>query len=423
MNLAQGHMSRFAENSTRLPALLIIASFALVPVYIFGSGRPQPVDLPLLCLVIYVVLTLNYFEVKWLSTIFLAFAAFLCWAISINVYHFVMLTESGFLKSSLHLAYNMTLFFVCIVVFFRLLADTQSEPYLYTATLVGTITPFVATGIPTLKFTTRHTLSFNDPNQLADFALLMMATIFVLNHYYRHKGHRLHKVVVGAISFTVFLLGHVYILLSASRAGMGGLIVVDGIMLWQMRNKLLMMLMPLISLAIIVAALQLNSSTPGNNPWQFDNLLIGSRMNVDLPTTLEKRTASRLDLGDMSFIVGIGKCAKCPGKKAGENTFHLQREAHNTLVDIAYSYGIIGLCLYALFLVQYFKVAFRTLFFIPVFMAFIPVNISQNFIRFRSAWIFYALVYAVSTWHMVQRDTMVQSDTPEEAIPASRTSC
>ena len=375
--------------------VLLALTLALMPLYIFPSGGLQLVDLPILVLMAYALFTLTHDERRLIGLLFISFLVFLIWSILVNAYYFTVFYKTCFFKPSLHLSYSMVLFFSFIVLFQRVIGHSKTIPYLYTGLLTAfVLIPFVK-GQAEIGFSARQTLSFNDPNQLADFAILGIATVLVLQNYYRRQAlSRQMKLYIHMVSIAIILLAHVYVFLSASRAGFGCMVLLDLYMFWTLNKKVFVVsaiLLPILFFSVKDTRLFKNPDADQEAPKAI------SRLDSDLLDTIIKRIAGRIDFSDTpSLLFGIGKCAGTPGLREGYNSFVLEREAHNTLADILYAYGLIGLMLFAVFGACYLKTVIHVRFHIPILLAFTPINISQNFIRFRMLWVFYALLFSIS---------------------------
>ncbi len=373
---------------------LMALTFALMPLYVFPSGGLQAVDLPILALMLYTAFTLSHSERRMIGLLFICFFIFLSWAILVNTFYYTVFYRTCFFKPCIHLFYSMILFFTFIVLFLRLLSNVKTIPYIYAGILSAFILIPFAKSQSDFGFSTRQTLSFNDPNQLADFAILGIATVLVLHNYYKDYiiSTRVKAFALIATIATI-VLAHIYVLLSASRAGLGCMILLDLYIFWTINKKffvLMAVILPLIFFSVKDTGFFRGHSTDNAAPKAI------SRLDSDFLSAIIKRVAGRIDFGETSLLYGIGKCSGSPGLREGYNSFTLEREAHNTLADIFYAYGLIGLLLFGVFAAIFLKKVCIVRYHIPILLSFMPINISQNFIRFRMLWIFYALVFSIS---------------------------
>ena len=336
-------------------------------------------DAPILLAMIYILLTLYDHEIQLLSLILIAFSAFVSWAIGVNIYYYMDSYNPFYIKASLQLSYVMMLFLIFTILFFRIL-NKNVIPYMYTALLLAIITPLFIKGKTEAGFMARQALSFNNPNQIALYALSIMAITLVLNNYFTFLSRR-EKILSLFVYTVVFILGHYFIVLSASRGGLISLVLIDMIAIWKTKKKsLFAVLMPVIFVAFIFLPDRVISQ------YNLSEMRAVKRLvNADLSALLAKRTEGRFVFQDISIIFGRGKTNTTIGKK----------EVHNTLGDILYSYGVIGICLFSIFLVFYLKHCICVSYNILILLAFVPMNISHNLFRFRTIWILLALVYSI----------------------------
>lgn len=381
--------------------VLLGLTLALMPLYLFPSGGLQAVDLPILVLMAFTLFTFTSAEWQLISLLFISSAIFLAWSILVNAYFFTVFYKTCFFKPSAQWIYSLVLFFSFIILFHRLLGDPRTIPFLHGGLLVALILiPFVK-GHADPGYASRQTFSFNDPNQLADFAILGIATVLVLNYFYKTRAIPPSIALFQRItSVAIILLAHVYVILSASRAGLGCLVLLDLYIFWNLNRKAFIIaafVLPVLFFSLKDSRLLVHQTTAEDAPKAF------ARLDADLLDIVIQRIAGRIDFSDKSMLFGIGKCSGSPGLREGYNSFVIEREAHNTLADIIYAYGLIGLLLFCLFGVFYLRTAISVYFHIPILLAFTPINISQNFIRFRMLWVFYALLFSLSMLHRTNR--------------------
>lgn len=367
----------FSVRSGKLVLFLVVVAFALLPLYLFPSGGFQLADAPIFVLMGYIVMSHCSREIQVQSNVVGVLFVFLFWVIAVNITHYLLDHNSYYLSASLQMCYTVILFITFSLLFYRILIDRDAIRYLYVGILLSVILPLLVRG-DSPGFLARHSLSFNNPNQLASFALTMVATILVLNHFVGifHPLVRSKKIVQFTTIF-VIALGHYYLLLSASRAGLIGLAYLDLIAIWKSKKLVL---------AIIILAVILIPMGSFLSQSKLTETMIYKRLvGVDLYSKLADRTEGRFKFGDLSLIYGSGKT----------NAPHMElKEVHNTLGDLFYSYGLIGGALFLLFILFYLEAGIAISFNVLVLISFLPMHISHNLVRFRTIWIFYALVYS-----------------------------
>jgi hypothetical protein len=258
--------------------------------------------------------------------------------------------------------------------------------------LFAAIIPLFSGDIFKYGLNVRHALWFNNPNQLSLFASLIMAfTIVLKKYYFSISTDRREKIFISFVFFTVFIIGHFYTIISASRAGFVCTFILDAIAVWVFYNRNIIGVTLIIITVFglfIVTGIHQTKITKIIFQKNISNLSIYKRFsNVDLKQKLIDRTKVGFNFNNLDIIFGSGKTNK---------TQLDSKEAHNTFVDVLYSYGIIGGILFAIFIFTYLKSCYYNKFHMAVIMAFIPFHLSHNLIRFRLFWIFLALIYSIN---------------------------
>jgi len=95
----------------------------------------------------------------------------------------------------------------------------------------------------------RSALSFNNPNQLGYFALLVLTILFLVRIYAeRFEYTRLQARLMGFIGFVVFVMAHLFTVFSASRAALISMAFLDIFICWKFRKQLIVCLLCLLFL-------------------------------------------------------------------------------------------------------------------------------------------------------------------------------
>lgn len=374
--------------------------FLLLPVYLFPSGNPQLVDVPILATMIYVFVTLDEREIYLISLTSLTFFFFTAWGIVINMTQFMQTYHPFYVMASLQIVYIFLLFPTFAILFYRMLEHQKAIPYVYAGIVFTSILPLLLHGKPESQFIIRESLSFNNPNQLALFSLSFVSITFILNnHFGKHPLSTGKRASLAAVNVLVLFLGHYFVLVSASRAALVSIIVIDVIWCWSLKRTALP------SFLVVTALLLLLVFNAGLTNFTKDNLLKMAAFrrlyNIELSQLLLKRTENRFVFENVSLIFGNGKTKPVVGKN----------EVHNTFADIIYSYGIIGGCLFSAFLFLYFRTVAYTFYNLGILIAFVPMHISHNLLRFRVMWIFLALIYSLA---------LIRTNSRQITITASR---
>lgn len=374
--------------SSKFVYFLLIAVFLLLPLYIFESGGLQFVDVPILFIMLYVLLTIRRTELQMISLPLISFSVFVFWAICLNLGYYLSDLDPTYIRAAFHIFYVFILFFTFSVLFFRLLDADDARPYIYTGILFSAIVPLLfSKGHIEAGLMVRQTFSFNNPNQLALFSLLIPALTLVLNDFFKDVDKsRKEKIIIISTSALVFILSHYYMILSASRGGIVSLLLLDMIALWKMKKKLLLVVPVVVLVAFMI------SNYEGLSQLDLSETKFFKRFaNYDLNAKLAERTKRVPEINDIGMIIGKGKSKSEYTVVRGKEI-----EVHNTIVDIIFSYGLIGLSLFSIFSVLLLREIFPVKYHLAVLLTFLPMHISHNLIRFRMGWILLALIYSIS---------------------------
>ena len=380
---------------------LLFSVFFLMPVYVFPSGGGQLVDIPIILISIYTIITFKTkFNVSKSGVIILA--AYVFWATLVNLGHFFFEAEIHLLKVIIQILYSFIIFGVFTLVFKNILLYKKATIVLTLSLVIMLLPLFLFTGQydankETMSFFIRNALSFNNPNQLAYFAILLYSMIIILYIYLtEYDLNKLQAIILRTVGVIIFLLTHFLILCSASRAGILGISMLDSIILWQIKKIAFL----IISLCIILLTISLYVNIIPD--IQFSELRVVNKFTEqDIGKSLSKRIVQRFysNIPDWkTLIYGSGKTIPDGYRK----------EVHNGFIDILVAYGIIGFLLFNMFFfflilrLCYIKQLNNKICYMLVFFTVIVYNLTHNGFRFRLFWVFLALLYVIITFSRVQ---------------------
>jgi len=275
--------------------------------------------------------------------------------------------------------------------------NAQAIKFIYLGLLLSAIMPFIVKDL-SIGFHTRQGLSFPNPNQLAYFAQIIIASVILLNHH-AFKFHPVLKnsMLIRIATISIIILGHCYTLLSASRAGLAGVAILDLIAIWKWRKLFVASFLGLAIAAIVTTTMNMNNL---DEMKMYKRMMAGSYYSG-----LSERTEDRFNFEDLSLVFGGGKTRRSLDEKKTREF----KEVHNTLGDVVYSYGLIGGALFMAFIGFYFRACSAVKFNVIVLLSFLPLHVTHNMIRFRFMWILYALVYSACLVHIHSINSRVHS--------------
>jgi len=355
----------------------------LTPLYIFKSGLPQPADIlaffPGLFAISMYLMQGNLFP----RGPFLPVILFALQAAIVNGLHFIFLTDSVFLKSTLFYAYNLLIFsFGCL-----LLRDDFNGTSRISIWAIGLA--LIAQALWVLAFPERGYVResgwFNNPNQLGYWALLGLSSVAVL------AGGRLRAYHFVFIACAV-LLG----LLSTSKAVLVCFLVLVPLVFLGPQSNMFARLIFIgaVSVTLVWAAATFGSlnNAAGNIRVIDKTVQRFATIGNDPDDTFAGRGYDRIARFPQYLVFGAGE----GGYARFSSDLFRELELHSGIGTILFCYGIIGLILFGWFLWGVIAGA-------PLYnaaYALMPVlyGLTHQNLRFTSFWILLAFVYMV-TWH------------------------
>ncbi|MDD5455269.1 MAG: hypothetical protein PHW62_07240 [Candidatus Ratteibacteria bacterium] len=375
-------------------AFFLFLIFILIPIYILPSGNFQLVDISIILLAISLIFALKKTEINFMEPAVKTFALYVAWAVSLNLVYFLLNGHIFLLKVSVQIIYTFTLFFIFVIVFYRVLLYKYGIQIISLCLLAALFSPFLTRGTydfpgQQLSLLQRNALSFNNPNQLAYFAILLYAMSIILRKYILESNYvKSQNTLTGLINFFIFLFSHFFVLYSASRSGIIGILLLDIVAIWQYKKILIPFSLCILASVIII-------QTGIYYEADFSNIrMVQKFTDYGIEESLSKRIDERFFQNlptETSVIIGTGKTIPDGSHK----------EVHNGFIDIFLSYGAVGLLLFLLFLVSLiiktdFKNGWRkNIYYMFVLLPIFAYNFVHNGFRFRFFWVFLAFWYVI----------------------------
>lgn len=290
------------------------------PFYVFAEGNPQLADIfgSILILVNVRPIIMSINSNRYTKFLFL----FIVYTFIVNSIWMLLIGNFDILKNSIFYLYS---FFLMLFIFNRL-KDTSFLEITFKALsislLVQTVLfPFIKNqGVRTQMF-------FNNPNQLALWGLCLLVIIYVLTRLLNKKTA--HTILLLALC-TLFIL------ISASRAALGGAIIFWVFFIVKSRKNLL-----IFGVALVIAFIIID--------FNFDlNLKNFAALEYNMDRFSHNTISGNQGIGTRGFQ-RIGENPQYLLFGAGEGAFERFNETielHSIFASILFSYGIIGLFLY-----------------------------------------------------------------------------
>jgi hypothetical protein len=376
---------------------LMILSIALLPVYKFPSGGFQLCDIPIFLIFLITVCKRNEANPFLANQLRLVFP-YILWVILVNgVYSMFKGNYISYIVNSGTIVYGILTMYVFALNMPKMFFNLK---YVYLALFLSIILTFTVKGHS--EEGVRYLLSFNNPNQLGYFSVLLLANVAVLISW--KKRNHLDKTWYSIGDLGLFLIAHYFAIISVSRAAIFAVVIID---LWLIKY-LVKNNLPLLLLAtMLVLSFAL---TMGVKSSFVQDKISGRGKSFNLGesfTENQQRLGSQLVFTNpLEFLVGAGKGR---GDPAGQKNLLSSRnypylEVHNLFGDILRSYGLIGL---ALFSVWMFKLIWDSRILSGAFWIWAAVlmyNMSHNGIRFRSFWILLAMLITIINYANINSD-------------------
>ena len=317
----------------REPLLVTWAIYlALIPLYIFKSGLPQPGDVFVLILI---PLALRRWDGKLgrdMREAVRALIWFTLWICLVN-YTWVLVTGNvtmfgpdSFLLYPLYYVYNASIFLVALVLFRR-----YGDVFLRVtvAVVIGTVLVQVLSAMVFRGGAGRGTLFFNNPNQLGYYALLA-ATLIALTH------RRLQlRLVISSIALVCCGLLAV---ISASRAAAGGIALLLVFLLFSNPK--------VIVVAGLAAVVAISGVGPIAHAIDASQERVLNRSSHSDRTFFEERGYDRIWRNEKYLVLGAGEGGL---SRFDDTAFVKNMEIHSSAGTVLFSYGIVGSILFLVF--------------------------------------------------------------------------
>lgn len=362
-----------ARRLLREPVLALWALFLFFfPAYVFDSGLPQPAGLLLLVLLPMLLARWNG-RLLDMSRAFKALLIFIAYATLNNmVWSFATMSfhlnlKKGFVLSPLFYMYNALVLFT-----FALLYQRYRLKFLWLTaqTTFASVCSVVALAAVMPTTSMRSALTFNNPNQLGYYALLCTCILLL----------GMKRLRLSTLQVTVGLVFCSYLaLISASKAALGSVALLGVALLF---TRLRTMLLAVIVLAVLAV-------TP--NPFSRAIERAERRIaNDQAHGLLEERGYDRIVNHPEHWVFGAGEGNY---QRFAETTVIKSHELHSSGATIFFSYGIVGVILFATFV--WFAIRGVTARSFLILMPGFAYGMTHQGLRFILMWVMLGMVMAL----------------------------
>ena len=387
-------------------ALAIAASI----LYVFPAGTPQPGDVLLAITIVMTILLANY-TLPALPELYIPLSLFLAWVILVNSVWFILIGDYIFLRKTLFYIYN-----VAIMLFIVSLGVRDYErlrKVVYWSCIIALLTELGYLEFVYITAKKRSLGTFNNPNQMGYWGLLMLACLGVAR-----RREPLRLIDAAALAIGCYIIAQ-----TLSRAATAaGLLMALAVAMsgWWKRGAVLV----IVGLAVLGGGAELlrggvlvQVHEAGIVQGLQRRLALLSR-NPDDPLSLWKRGYSRLVEHPEYLPLGAGEGAfdrltdvseQASFKGRVPTTGSSVKEFHSSLGNILMSYGIVGLgLLFAFFFVVFRNTPTINLLYFGLIMLY---GVTHMGMRDTMLWIFLGLVYVQG---------MAENSPPDEDVTPVR---
>ncbi|MCB9963560.1 MAG: hypothetical protein H6855_00810 [Rhodospirillales bacterium] len=379
---APGHFYT-RDSAEKLPVFFVVIWVLYLlfsPFYIFPKGMPQPADF-LLALGIIVALGTEYPRIETrIKPVYLMGGLFVILTMCINLVNYAFYPHPRLLLSMLYYPYNFMIFLYVTWLFYRRPeAMVKISIYALVATLMIQIasTFLMASGYRGA----RATAGFENPNQLAYWALLTATMVIFLR---RLDGQ------LRPIDYVMLLMAFFLQAIALSKAGIIAFTVfLLFLMVTPFINKIARFL-GIVTIVFFSIFLALQPST-----------LLNIYQHIDfLQNAVERIEGIGTEADDDPGVRGYYRLSQFPFYTvfgAGEGSFERfdpsGRELHSGIATIIFSYGLLGATFFFSFLTLILNRQpwYFILLFLPIILFGLP---HQNF-RFSHFWVLLGINYGL----------------------------
>ena len=133
------------------------------------------------------------------------------------------------------LIYGIIIMFVFTKIFAALI-ENNAIVYFYYGILLSVISSLIFKGInDEYAGTYRATLSFNNPNQLAYFAVIILSFIILLQNY--RIQNNISNIIYSIFDIIILIMVHLFIIMSVSRGGIITILALDIVYLLNINDR------------------------------------------------------------------------------------------------------------------------------------------------------------------------------------------
>ena len=374
----------------------LVIVLALLPVYAFSSGGFQLVDIPLFFIIAGTFFVRESEKDRDILKNIYYLIPFAVWVILVNGIYFIAYGNNWFLVGTIPVIYAIFLMYTFYNIFTKLIRENDIK-YIYIGLILSIILCFTVKGYSEEG---RAILSFNDPNQLGYFAVLILSYVIILLSY--KAEYKINKFLYTIMDIVIIIAAHFFLFLSLSRSTMAAFIFLDICLLKNIKNsrQILQISMAILLMTVFILFLRPNfiQERMATRGTQFEE----KNMAENLKTRLLKPFA-HFEGTDFLFGQGSGTRSN-KTTMAGLKVSQTGIEVHNMFGEVFREFGLIGLSLYLFWLIKFILCVRGVKDSFWVLAGIFTFNMAINGMRWRAFWIFLAFLLAMAGLYKRDRE-------------------
>jgi hypothetical protein len=334
-------------------AILFTLSIGLIPINVFSRGGFQVADIIIVPLIAYFLFTKYKIESQVKKLIFM-FLPFVIWTQLVMFGYFLNYKFLTVLKPAINMLYAFFMLIGFTNAWNVILSD-KAYRYIYLALIISIICVFSFKGIYESwgSYETeaiRSSYSFNNPNQLALYALTLLGIIIILMKI--KKNNNVTNKIYFSLDMFFIIVAHFLVIKSVSRAGIAAFLVVDLCLLKNMFTKDLFVPVAItISagvLLLIIVNPQIKEKIEERGVRGFSSSAFEARLEDSIIRPLR-------DLTGLKLLYGTGyipMLATTDSELRAKSKALPGKEVHNMFLNALWGFGAIGLIFFAYWIFQ-----------------------------------------------------------------------
>ncbi len=373
--------------------------FLLLPYYYLQSGSIQPVDFVIFFLFSLLVLSKNTisYSIRGVSVIYFWLMMLFIYSILIFILSYIVDHQSETLQLMAQTIYYMLLSFMYLSLLYYFYNSCSKQKFyekMIKFLMISTIVPLIFLLIKQKIGLSRAELSFNNPNQLAIYAMLNMAIFFYMSLFAIANHLKVNRIV----SLLLINLYVVFLSMSASRAAFGLLLmyVMSYFLIFpfkQVRENPIGSWIIIMLILAIPGWLLFNKFIIHMESLRENNLFILNNLQTD--SYVRMFQGINYNLSNLYyFLFGVGQSS---------NPWRLDHlEFHNNFIGIFNQIGIFGFILYLILNIYIVIALLRQgfIYLIP-YLCYLELALFHYVFRERVNWWFMAVLIFITIYKKI----------------------